>query len=270
MPNPTIDAALQWALPPYGFHKVTGTMEAAGVRHSLFYAAGMPGAAAAPSPGLAGEALTTYAGQIPFANPVSGHTRLFRISAASSVVGRLVLCDRLWHNSGIGITTTGAQTVNSVTWPARCPVGNNEPNTNGFSIGVALEASSAIGGGAVTNTTLSYTNNAGVAGRTATLSWPATAAAGTFVEFNLQAGDNGVRSIQSLTLGTTYTSGTVHLVAFRRIMALELPDLSGRSEDALTSGYPRLFDDSVLFFLWHPTATTSATIIGEIQATQPG
>jgi hypothetical protein len=219
----------------------------------------MPGAAAVPTPGLAGESLTQYGGQIPWANPPLGQSRLLRLAAAASAAGRLIVCDRLWHNSGIVITQTSAQTINSTTWPARCPVGSGEPNTNGLFIGLALEASTAIGGGAVTNTTATYTNQGGVANRTATLSWPATAAAGTFVEFNLQAGDTGVRSVQSLTL-----------VAYRRIFALELPDLSGRSEDALTSGYPRFFDDSVLFFLWHPTATTSVTICGEIQATQPG
>jgi hypothetical protein len=35
--------------------------------------------------------------------------------------------------------------------------------------------------------------------------------------FLLQAGDTGVRSIQGITLGTTYTSGTMMLIAYRQI-----------------------------------------------------
>ena len=37
----------------------------AGRPHSLFYLAGAPGAATGSSAGLAGEALTSYAGQLP-------------------------------------------------------------------------------------------------------------------------------------------------------------------------------------------------------------
>ena len=273
MPNPTIDAALSGALHPYPFHKVTGTMEAAGVRHSLWYAAGMPGPASVPSSGLAGEALTaTIAGQLPWADPVTGETRLFRVAAAASGTLRLLLHDRLWQNSGLAVTTTTAQTINSVTLPARCPAGAGAPTTNGGFVGAAIEVSTATtNGSAITNTTLSYTNQAGTAGRTGTIaSFPATAVAGTFVEFTLQSGDTGIRSIQSCTLGTSYGGGAIHLVMFRRIFGLELPDMSGRSEDMLTAGYPRLFDGSVPWWVAHPTATASITITGEIQVTQPG
>lgn len=265
----TISQAIAGARPCYDILKVGATMEAAGVLHSLFYTSGSPGAAAAPSPGLAGAALTQYAGQIPFANPASGNTNLFRLTASATQPGKLILCDRLWHNSGIGITTTGAQTVNSVTWPARS-VAAGGPDTNGGFVMIGLEASAAIGGGAVTNTTISYTNQAGTAGRTGTMaSWPATAVAGTFVPFQLQAGDTGIRSVESLTLGTTYTSGTVHLVAYRKIAELALPSANvGAAIDMVTSGFPRLFDDSVLFFLWHPSSTTAVTVNGTIMATQ--
>lgn len=40
---------------------------------------------------------------------------------------------------------------------------------------------------------------------------------GTFMPFMLQAGDTGVRSIQSFNTGTTYTSGTMMLIAYRPI-----------------------------------------------------
>ena len=38
-----------------------------------------------------------------------------------------------------------------------------------------------------------------------------------------QAGDDGVRSVQSVTLGTSYVSGQVHVVAFRLVAELAEP-----------------------------------------------
>ncbi len=49
----TLDGAIAGARPPFDIVKVGGTMEAAGVLHSLFYANGSPGAAAAPGEPLA-------------------------------------------------------------------------------------------------------------------------------------------------------------------------------------------------------------------------
>ena len=81
---------------PQAFLKVTGTMEAAGVMHSLWYSAGMPGAASAPAPGLNGETCTrTTAGAIPYTNAASGSKHLARIEVAAGVAGTLLVADRL-------------------------------------------------------------------------------------------------------------------------------------------------------------------------------
>jgi hypothetical protein len=211
----TRDGVLAGSRPPEDFLKVGTTMEAVGVQHSFFYTTGRPGAATAPSPGIAGAALTTYAGQIPFTNPVSGNTYIARLQASASVAGSLILYDRLWHNSGIAVTTTTSQTVNSATWPAR----DANAATNGAGILVGIEVSTATtNAGAVTNTTMSYTDQDGNSGATATISsFPATAVAGTFVPFQLAAGDTGVRSIQSITLGTSYGAGAISVrIALRR------------------------------------------------------
>jgi hypothetical protein len=223
-----------------------GTAEAAGIEHSQIYYGGSPGAAAAPSPGLAGAALTTYAGCIPFNNPAAGFAYLANLQAAATRGGNLYLNDRLWHNSGLTVTTTTAQTVNSVTFPAR----DKNGSTNGEDVQVAIEVSTATtNAGAITNTTMSYTNQDGTAGRTATIpSFPATAVQGVFVPFRLQAGDRGVRSIQSVTLGTSYGGGAIHLVAFRRIAIVGLvANTTPSFLDFARLGMPRLFNDSVLF-----------------------
>jgi len=242
-------------------------MEGAGIFHSYFYTAGRPGAGAANAAGLGGAAITSVSGQIPWTNPVSGNSYLARLDCSSTQAGSLLLCDRLWHNSGIGITTATAQTVNSATWPAR----DRDGSTNGEGVMVALEVSAATGNGsAVTNTTLSYTNQANTSGRTATmLSFPATAVTGTFVPFQLQAGDTGVRSIQSITLGTTYTSGTIHLVAYRLLSKININTANtGGAVDALTGGFVRLYDNTVPFLVWLANGTGASTLSGQLIVTQ--
>lgn len=263
----TLDGVIAGMRAPAQFLKVGAAMEAVGVHHSFFYTSGIPGAAVAPSPGIAGAALTTYAGQIPFTNPVSGNTYLARLQTSASVVGCLRLFDRLWHNSGIAVTTTTAQTVNSAAWPARDKTGT----TNGDGIQIGIEVSTATtNAGAITNTTMSYTNQAGTAGKTATIaSFPATAVAGTFVPFQLAAGDTGVRSIQTITLGTSYGGGAIHLVAYRELARLECVVVNtGNSIDALTSGFVRMYDNTVPFLVWLASATTATTINGQLIYTQ--
>lgn len=263
----TVDGALAGMKPPEDFLKVGATMEAAGVFYSPFYVTGRPGAATAPSPGLNGAALTTYAGQIPFTNPGAGNSYLARLEASASVAGKLLLCDRLWHNSGYTVTTTTAQNTTHPGLPARDANGA----TSGDGVMLGIEVSTATtNAGAITNMTASYTDQGGTAGATATIaSFPITATLGTFIPFNLAAGDTGVRSVQSLTLGTSLVTGVVHLVQYRILASVSCPVANvGFAVDALTAGFPRLYDNTVPFLLWLPSATTAVTIAGQMIVTQ--
>lgn len=268
----TLDGVVAGMLPPKELLKVGATMEAVGVKHSTFYLTGAPGAAAAPSPGINGAALTTYAGQIPFTNPGAGNTYLARFSMASSVAGRAFLYDRLWHNSGVVVTTTTAQAITTPTWPARDVNGS----TDGVGVMCGIEVVTATtNAGAVVNTTLNYTDQSGNTGNTATItSFPATAVAGTFVPFQLAAGDTGIRAITAassggITLGTSYGGGAISLVCYRHLAELELPIANtGNAVDSITSGFPRLYDNTVPWVVWQPTATTAVTLTGSIVFTQ--
>ena len=110
--------------------------------------------------------------------------------------------------------------------------------------------SAAPTNGAITNTTLDYTNSAGVSGRTGALGSVASGSnAGCFYIFQLQAGDTGVRSIQGITLGTSYVGlNSLHLVAFRPIIDypfLYHPQISNL--DPVGLGFPRCYDNTVPF-----------------------
>lgn len=259
------------AFKPFGEDvvKQSFTAEVAGILHSTLYIAGRPGAANAPSPGMAGAALTSYPGQIPVPAPVGGQNiYLARLEfAQNGGVSACTVYDRLWHNSGIVPTTTTAQTVNSVTLPAR----DQDGATLGNGIMAGIEVSAATtNSSAITTITMSYTNSAGVSGRTATIqSFPATAVAGTFVPFSLAATDVGIRSIQSITLGTSLVTGTVHLVMYREMASIGSNFLYGTvSAGPIELGLPRFYDNSVPYLIYVMNSTSGGTTNAQLTFAQ--
>lgn len=262
----SLDNAIAGMKPPEFFTKgVTGNMTV-NRTFNLNYLTGIPGAAAAnTTAGLSGAALTSWTGQLPIP-AASGSTHLARmVGYSSAAAGVLLLCDRLWHNTVVVTSTTG-QTINSVTWPAR----DADGATTGRGVYIGAEVGATVGA-ATPSLTLSYTNSAGVSGRSATnlLSFASASTQGNFYQFGLAAGDVGVQSIQTYTQSASLVSGTVNLVAYRILAALEI-GVAGipRSIDALTSGMPRLYDTSVPFLLWLPGVTTTTALSAQIVYTQ--
>jgi hypothetical protein len=243
----------------------TGTL-VAGRPHSLHYLAGAPGAGVAPTPGIGGEVLTTLTGQIPFSNPVSGETRLAKFGGMATQAGRLLLCDRLWQNSGLDVTSTAEQTfTGSATIPAR--------DVNGLAVGdgvyAGVEVSTVTAAGTPT-LTLKYTNQAGTAGQTATnvVSTVASSIAGTFYPIGLAAGDTGIQKAQSLQLSATWTSGTIHVVLYRIICELDLQAQIPNSVDYLSSGFPKMYNNTVPFLIFVPNTTTTSIITSTVTFAQ--
>jgi acetyl-CoA acetyltransferase len=132
----------------------------------------------------------------------------------------------------------------------------------------ALEWSTASGAGFPT-VTLTYTDQDGNTGATATVNGVNTVSAGAFEIFQLAAGDTGVRAPTSIINDATRTSGTVHLVLFRLIAEIDLPLANaGNSLDAMSSGMPQIYNDSVLQLVWFPSATGTTNIVGTYIETQ--
>ena len=237
--------------------------------YTPWYAAGNPGASTANAAGVNGAALTPASsaveGRIPRVNPTAGQDAyLARLSMAPTTAGTLWLIDRLWHNSGLVTTSITAQAITPVALPAR----DIAASANGDGIMAAVEWS-ATGGAGTPTVTLTYTDEAGNAGQSATLTGVTTPPVGTFEIFTLAAGDNGVRAPTSFIQSATRTSGTMHLVLFRLIAQLECPLANvGSSIDVLTGGRPEILDDSVLQLVWFPTSTTVVNFIGSYAETQ--
>lgn len=260
----TLDLVLAGQTAPQPIFKVGVAMKGAGIAHSHLYSVGAPGAAVAPSPGVNGAALTTYLGQIPWTNPVSGISRFSRMALAASQPCTVLLVDRLWHNSGLSATLTSSQAITSPTWPSR----DRNGATSGHGLLCGIEWSAAGGAGTPT-ITLGYTNQDGTSGKTVTLLGNTTPNAGTFEMFPLAAGDTGIRSIQSYQASATRTSGTFHLVVYRVIAIFGLPIANVAVVlDALSSGFPQCFDDSVPFLIQIPGGTTATNLNGTFNVTQ--
>jgi hypothetical protein len=128
----------------------------------------------------------------------------------------------------------------------------------------------ATGAGAATPS-ISYTNSTPTAGRTAAVvdTYVASSAIGAFYRFGQQAGDVGMKSVETLTLGVSMTSGSIALVAYRVLACLELPGgFIPNAIDALTSGFPQEFNGVVPFLLFIPSTTTATNVSGTYVETQ--
>jgi hypothetical protein len=262
MPLNTMDGLTAAIIPfPVVWNKGALAGALAQVPITPWYAAGLVGAGAAPIGGLNGGIFTgpSVAGQIPCPAAVAGNTSAILRAGITQTgnVGNVWLVDRMWGNAPV-VTTVGAQAIVSPAWPPR----DTSASINGNAVFLALEASVVTGNGApITNTTVSYTNSLGVAGRTATLaSFPATASVGTFVFFALQSGDVGVKSVQSITLGTSYVSGAIHLIAFRVVCELPPNPVAGVANPLSYTQLlkPTVVDASVLQLVYFPTGVPAA------------
>lgn len=140
-----------------------------------------------------------------------------------------LLIDRLSHTGGLDGTVTTAQTTN-------LPTAALTRYADGEGVLAALTYYDATG---TTNhsITCSYTNSAGVAGRTGTLPLiDATPATGFFGTFGLEGADTGVRSVESVTWSVSSgTAGDVGVVLYKPLVTI--PD--GKYHDITTLvGWP--------------------------------
>lgn len=232
---------------------------------------GFPGAWSPGTPGINGRitdgTLSADNGCIPIRNPSIGANFLTEVSIGSSVAHAHLFFDVLWVNSGIVVTTTTAQAITTPTLPPRDV--NGTTDGEGCMIGL-LTTTANTNAAVISNSTVSYTNSAGVAGRTATLSAiggsriPATPVIGTIIWFNLQAGDKGVRSIQSITLATSLGGGAVSLLIARDVAMVGTSVANILTQKKLSEPGVRLYNGSCVLHCNVASATTATFYNGEL------
>lgn len=208
---------------PVTFMKTGTAPDAVGYWYCTAKDNGMPGAWLPGTPGVNGRITdglsAADAGCIRIRNPTLGANYLTKVTIGASTLGSHLFFDVLWVNSGLVPTTTTAQTFTVPTLPAR----DVDGTTSGEGCMIGIYCSTAVGlAAAASNATITYVNSKGVGGRVARLAAmvgsqaPATPVIGTIIWFSLDVGDTGVQAGSwSLTLGTTWVSGSIHVFIAR-------------------------------------------------------
>lgn len=202
-------AQLNGAFPgqKYDFYRVVPSGTAgAGAGISLWKAPSslsLPPIATANPPTGAGEALTSATtGAFSSLINASGSNQLY-LGEIEAMVGSnsgtgvefaLMLYDRLVHTSGLVTNVTTEQTVNTTALTRY---------TDGTGVQAWLEHYTATAGSGTF--TVSYTNQAGTSGRTSTAVTLSAPQQHWFQRIPLQAGDTGVRSVQSVTYSVAHS-----------------------------------------------------------------
>lgn len=250
--------------------------EAVGVRYGYAKDSGLPGAWVPGAPGINGwwtlastaNNAANPAGAVQCGSPLLQNATtawyLTRIGLASSVAQAMMLLDLLWYNTGIVVTTTGAQAIAQpgASVPARDTYGTT--NGDGWMAGIYVTTATTNAG--ATTPTLSYTNSDGTAGRTATMAaFPATAVVGTFVPFQLQAGDRGIRSIQSITLGTSLVTGAISLVMYRQLALIPNTVVNVGAGSDPNKRNTRIYNGTAFWWIYLSAATTATNMQAGIE-----
>lgn len=261
----TLDGIVAGMLAPFQFYKASQTAEGAGTWHSLWKAAGLPGAGATPPAATAGSGYVpddTTAGAFPFTNPVSGKSYLARLAASCATVGTLVLYDRLWHCSGFGTVSTLAQ---NITTP-----GNAGRVTDYKGVELWGEVYTAPGATGAT-WTVSYTDQDNNSGASASYTHPANAeSVGQMFPFTLAAGDNGVKSVASFTASVSSgTAGDIGLTLMRRLAEIPLTVANVAAVlDAVAAGFPEVPNDACLALMIQCSTTNTGALLGSLNLAQ--
>lgn len=240
------------------------TAKGAGYYMDLFIGAGgIPGAGAVPASYTAGGTSYTtggsVAGAIPWAKTVGKNTHLAKAMFGGSVLGTLILYDRLWSCAGMSGTVATAQSVVGFTGlPTRA--------SDGANVEAWAEIFTATGSTSV-NVTMSYTNQDGVSGKTSVATnLVASPGANFMMPLSLASGDSGVRAVASAQLSaTTGTAGSWGITLLRRIAEIPITTVSaGNPLDLFSLGMPQIQDDACLCLAVLASTTTTGVISGSL------
>jgi hypothetical protein len=186
-------------------------------------------------------------------------------AVATAVPGVLMLCDMCLYYPGINMNVATAQTLNNTNTLTRY--------TTGAGLRAALVVTATTGATAH-NLSMSYTNQAGTAGRALPVTVSCTASAivphithsgtaannyGPFLP--LASGDTGIRSVQSVTLSAASLAGTAALCLYKPLATLPITTLGVAAERDLMNqlpSLPQVQDGACLTWLYFPGAATAA------------
>lgn len=209
---------------------------------------GNPGAATLAAGNTANGAVPTDATTgYPAIAFSTGVGYLSSVMFGSTVAQRLQVYDRLFH-SGAHAFNAADTLTSQPSYSARIP------NTNYGGTQIWVECVTGFTG--TPSVAVTYTNQAGTAGRTTgTVSMGAALTLGSMIQLPLASGDAGVQKIESVT-GTVASVGTFNVVVIRPLWSGRVNFInSGDSHGPDRTGMPQLFLDSALALMINADST---------------
>ena len=242
-------------------NKVASAVAASGGKWFRYFHAGhYPLAATTPATGTGATRQYDSRGAFPI-NPTIAQNYLVGAEiAVTNAPTQILLCDLLWHNSGLSGTVTTAQTVNSLAL-SRTPSGP---------VFAFMEVFTQLG---TTSTTMSvaYTDNGSVS-RTGTIRYSGNPRMQVrqvdFMEIPQGAGDQ-VASIQSVTLAaTTGTAGNFGLGIATPLAMVHIPSANVLHQFDWSQLWARIPNNACVCMF--ATSAPSPTSITAASTTAPG
>ena len=179
----------------------------------------------------------------------------------NAVTGSCILYDRIFGAFGQATNLASATPVTltaPVDYSSRLPGGTDYGNLE-ILLEVVVTAASA------STVTIGYTNQSNVTGRTAVSGTinGANFAANRLISLPLQAGDTGVKAINSMTVGgTTSATGQVNVIVARRLAVFDIRIANSMDAQAWDMiGGPVVFATSCLWPTFSTDAAQSANAI---------
>ena len=196
-------------------------------------------------------------GALPFTDATGGRQKwLLGVENGMAVIGTLIVYDRLVHCAGIALNALATTTITggAVTRYTGAESDGNQ---------IWLEFAGANQVLSTTQVTVSYTNQAGTAGRTTKAILP-VGNINAMMQCPLADGDTGVQSVQSLTVSTLAgtASSTCGVVIVRPLAIAMSSGVGGGSVRDLVAGLPSMPEiktDACIAFAFYANTTTAVT-----------
>lgn len=232
----------------------------AGAFESAWLAPGIPGVGVASPAYTAGSGYTcdkSTAGAMGYIN-AAVQNWLAKLTMVSSVVGTLIIADRLWSCSGMGFAI-GTYTV---TTPGALPARITD-NGVGCELWVEQFAAAGAASGTLTCNYVAPGGGAEAGVITAVVSAPVI---GQMQPVPLQVGSTGVKQLTSVANSATWTSGSWGMTILKRITEVELLGANiGMTLDWALLGLPQIAADACLMFIFLANAATAPVVLGRLE-----
>lgn len=251
------------------FVKTASRTTVALTQFSIFDLAGQPGAGTlagtSTSAGVEVVADTNGTPRIsPFNTAPGTKGYLSRVTYSNSVIGNLQLYDLIFKAGAYAFTAATTTLTGQPVISDRCPDYPGSGSDFGVGNEIWIEVSTAFVTGTAWQVRVTYTNSAGVTGRSTIISVAQNAAAltlGKMFQLALQAGDSGVQTIESVVVtngGTAMTAGAFNVLILRKLWEGRIPIANTvTTDDMLKTGMPIVYEASAIIATVKADGTSS-------------